>query len=235
MIATPPPLALTAAPERLSLAGAAVRTVTITNPGRSAAVVDATLAGFALDLRGRPRIVTKRDRSVRISVSPPRVSLGPGRSASVSVSSAVRRGARGGDHVALVLLTTRPRAAGSVGIRMQLGIVVVVRVTGTLHRVLRSAGAHLHGARLELGFRNVGNVIATIGSRTFRVVLLRGRHVVAVLRPAPRELLPASRGDVRVQWPPRIRGRLRVRVEVDDGAGGILRSTFSVSRRPRDR
>ena len=52
-----PPVSLIASPSRVSLAGAARQTIQVTNSGRATVVADVARAGFALDLRGRPRIV----------------------------------------------------------------------------------------------------------------------------------------------------------------------------------
>jgi hypothetical protein len=235
VIAAPPPVALTATPAHVALAGAAVQAITVANPGKSVAVVEARLAGFALDLHGRPRIVVQRDRSVVLSVSPHRLALAPGATGTVLVASTVSRGAGVGDHVGLVLFTTRPRGGAGVGVRMQVGVPVTIRVPGAVrHRVVLE-GVRLAPHVLELRLRNAGNVTTTIGARRFHVELRRAGHVLATLRARRRELLPGARGILDVRLPRRIRGRIRVAVVVDDGAGGMIRRAFAFNRRPRDR
>jgi hypothetical protein len=232
--AAPPPVALTAAPARIELAGAAGGLLRVTNPGLSAVVVEAAPAGFALDLRGHPRIV-RRDPHARISVRPNRVALGPGRSASLTVSSAVSSLARAGDHEALVLLTAHPRASTGVGVRMRLGVVVVVRVAGPVVHRLEPIRVRFRRGRLAVTVRNRGNVVEAIGPRSCRVVLRRGGRVLAALAVARRELLAGARGIVEVRSPPRLRGRVRVVVEVRDGAGALVRRVFAVRLAPTGR
>ena len=53
----PEALELTAAPARLVLHGSGAAIVRLRNPGRKAVAVEVASTGFALDLRGRPRIV----------------------------------------------------------------------------------------------------------------------------------------------------------------------------------
>src|SRR5262249_35921576 len=110
VIAAPPPVALTATPAHVALAGAAVQAITVANPGRTVAVVDARLAGFALDLHGRPRVVAQRDHSIVLSVAPRRFAIAPRATGTVLIASTIRSGAGVGDHVGLVLFTTQPRS-----------------------------------------------------------------------------------------------------------------------------
>lgn len=235
MIAAPPPVALTATPAHVALAGAAVQSITVANPGRSVAVVEARLAGFALDLRGRPRVVVQRDRSIVLSIAPQRFALAPGASGTVLVAATIRHGAHVGDHVGLVLLTTQPRGGAGVGVRMQVGVPITVRVPGTVRRRVVFESMRLAGRLLELRFRNAGNVTATVGAHRFRVELRRGGRVLAALNVRRRELLPGARSVVDVRLPARIHGRVRAVVLADDGADGMLRRALLVSRRPRDR
>jgi hypothetical protein len=220
--AAPPPVALSAAPARIELAGAAGGALRVTNPGRGAVVVDATPAGFALDLRGRPRIVG-RDRGARVTVRPHRVAIRPGGSAVLTVSSSVAPHARPGDHGALVLLTARSRGSNGVGVRMRLGVVVVVRVAGEVVHRLRLTHVHVRRGVVAVELRNRGNVVEAIGSRSLRVAIRGGGHLLATLTAAGRELLPGARGIVSLRCPPRLRGRLRVVVQARDGAGKVVR------------
>jgi hypothetical protein len=235
VIAAGPSVALTATPAHVTLAGAAVQAITVANPGKSVAVVEARLAGFALDLHGRPRVVALRDRSVVLSVAPQRLALSPGATGTVLVASTIRRGAGVGDHVGLVLFTTQPRGGAGVGVRMQIGVPVTIHVPGTVHRHVVLESMRLAKHVLELRFRNSGNVTATIGARRFRIELRRSGRVLVTLHGRPRELLPGARGVLDVRLPQRVRGRVRVVVNADDGGGGMVRRAFLVSRRPRDR
>jgi hypothetical protein len=213
--APPPPAALTASPARIELAGTGAETIRVTNPARAGATVDASPAGFGLTLRGRPRIVARRDPSVRVSVSPARISLAPGATASIVVSSKVGAHARPGDHEVLVVLATRRFAGAGVSIRMQVGIVVVVRVAGAVVRRLDVQAAHVRRPRrLDVVLRNGGNVVERIGRTTLRIVLRRRGRVLATLRPVPRELLPGARGIVEAAYPSGVRGRVTATVEL---------------------
>jgi hypothetical protein len=235
VIAAPPPVALTATPAHVALAGAAVEAITVANPGKTVAVVEARLAGFALDLHGRPRVIAQRDRSVVLSVAPSRFALAPGATGTVLVASALDREAGAGDHVGLVLLTTQSRGGPGVGVRMQIGVPVTVRVAGTVRRSVVVESVRLAKQMLELRFHNTGNVTAIIGARRFRIELRRSGRMLVTLHARRRELLPGARSIVEVRLPRPIRGRLRAVVDADDGAGRMLRRVFLVSRRPRDR
>jgi len=235
VIAAPPPVALTATPAHIALAGVAVQAISVANPGKTVAVVEARLAGYALDLRGRPRVAAHRDRSVLLSISPHRLALPPGTSATVTIASTIRRGASVGDHVGLVLLTTRPQGRSGVGVRMQIGVPVTVRVPGVVRRHIVIAGVQLMKHVLELRFRNSGNVTTTVGARRFRVELRRNGRVLVTLHARRRELLPGAQGVVDVRLPARARSAARVVVEADDGGGALLHRALAVSRRPRDR
>lgn len=230
MIATPPPVALTATPAHVALAGGAVQAITVANPGKTVAIVETRLAGFALDLHGRPRVVAQRDRAVVLSVAPQRFALAPGATGTVLVASTIRHGAGVGDHVGLVLLTTQPRGAPGVGVRMQIGVPVTIRVPGVVRRHVVFDGMRLAKQVLELRFHNTGNVTAMIGAHRFRIELRRYGRVLATLHVRKRELLPGARSIVDVRLPPRIHGRVQAAVQADDGAGGMLRRTLGIIR-----
>jgi translation initiation factor IF-1 len=235
VIAAPPPVSLTATPAQVALAGAAVQSITVANPGRSVAVVEARPAGFALDLHGRPHVVVQRDRSIVLSIAPRRFALAPGAVGTVLVASTVHHGARVGDHVGLVLFTTQPRGGAGVGVRMQVGVPVTVRVPGAIRHRIVLESMRLATRVLELRLHNTGNVTVTVGAHRFRVELRRSGHVLATIHVRRRELLPGARSVVEVRLPRRIHGRVGALVIADDGAGGMLRRAFAVSRRPRDR
>jgi hypothetical protein len=225
MIAAPPPAALTAAPARIELSGAARQVVRVTNPGRTGVVVDAVQAGFALGLHGRPRIV-QRDPAARVSIRPRSLALRAGETRTIVVSSAAASG-QAGDHAALVLLTTRPRRTASVGVRLRLGIVVIVRVPGAVVHRLALAALRARRGVLDVVVRNRGNVVERIGARNLHVRLRRGGRVVATLAVPERELLPGARGIVELRRPARVRGSLRALVELwsrSNPAGAVRRS-----------
>jgi hypothetical protein len=226
-------VALTAAPARIELAGAADETLLVSNPSRGAAVVDVRPAGFALDLRGRPRILVPRDASVRVTIEPRRLVLRPGQAGSVSVTSAVAPDARPGDHVALVLLATRTHGAAGVGVRMQLGVVVTVRVPGPVVHRLEVRGVRARRRTLDVLLRNRGNVTESVGPSNVRVVLRRAGRVVGTLRPRRRELLPGTAGIVELRRPRLRPGVFRAIVELRRVAARPVRRSFRLRARAR--
>ncbi len=210
-----PQLSLVAEPARVQLDGPGSATVRVTNHGSATVVLDAQRAGFALDLRGRPRIVPVA-RASWLSVKPKRIAIPAGESASLTVSGRVLRGSAPGDHASLLLLASRPLSDAAVAVRVRLGVVVVLRVPGKIvHRVrLLGVAAKKAGNRRLLTVRlaNRGNVAELLGGGRVVVTLWRKGKLVARLQAAPRELLPQSRGLVEVTYRGPIRGAVICRV-----------------------
>ena len=203
---TRPPLGLTATPAQVALAGTSRAIVRVTNPGLNPVAVDAGRAGFALDLRGRPKVVPRggaRAASAWLTVQPARFLLAAGASRSITVSSRLPRSAEPGDHDALVLLTTRPRPGAGVGVRMRIGIVVVVRAPGRIVRRLAVGRLRIRRERgtraLELYLANRGNVTESLGRGDVRLTLRHGADV-AQLRADPRDLRPRTVGIVQFRY-----------------------------------
>jgi hypothetical protein len=226
-----PPVALTAAPARVSLAGSTSAAVRVTNGGTSPVVVDVTRAGFALDLRGRPRILPHtgaRSAAPWLTLRPSRFALGPHGTAALVVASNVPRRAEPGDHDALALFTTRPVGAGRVAVRVRMGVTVVVRVPGAVVRRLELRGLRLARRRraLELLVANRGNVTESIhGARVLLAQARTGRRV-AMLAASRREVRPHTRGIVEFRYRGHARGRLtaRVLVPADRGRRAVSRT-----------
>jgi hypothetical protein len=195
-----PPAALTAAPARIELADTARQIVQVRNPGRTRVVVDASQAGFALGLRGRPRIV-RSDPAARLAIRPRRLVLGPGETGSVAVTAAARGARAPGDHAALVLLTAKPRGAAAIGVRLRVGIRVVVRAPGAVAHRLALGAISVRRRALDVVIRNSGNVLEPIDSHNLRIRLRRAGRVVATLAVPARELLPGARGILTVPRP----------------------------------
>lgn len=190
MIVAPPPAALTVSPTRLVVAANEPRTLEIVNRGRTAATVVVSTAGYAVGLRGTPRIA---GGSRLVLVRPRNVALAPGASAAVTVSSASRR-LQPGDHAALVIVASRP-TAGAVGVSLRIGALVLVRGRGAIvHRVIPLA-LRARGRALELSVRNEGTVSERLTPASVGIRLLpRGRA-----RVESRELLPHTRGILRLR------------------------------------
>ena len=234
--AATPPLALTASPAHVQLDGAGRTTVRVTNRGGQRVVVDVSRAGFALDVRGRPRIVVvtraRRTAASWLRFRPPTVALAPHASASVAIASRLPRHVEPGDHDALLLLTTRPRREGGVAARMRMGIVVVVRAPGrVVHRLALGA---IHVARagrvhtLELVVANRGNVTESFGRSRAVVSLERDGGRIARLVAEPRELRPFTTGVFRFSYRGGLSGRVTASVELRSDSGSVVRRAIRV-------
>lgn len=222
---TRPPLGLTATPARVALAGTARASIRVMNPGVAPVVVDVARAGFALDLRGRPRVISRggaRAATAWLDVRPKRFFLAPGASRWLMVVSRLPRGAEPGDHDALVLLATRPWRAAAVAVRMRIGVVVVVRAPGRVVRVLRVRRLRVrharHGQVLELPVVNRGNVTELVDASGFRLSLGRGR-TRAWARVERRELRPHTVGIVQFHYRGRLGGWVTARLQVAAAPG----------------
>ena len=217
-ILSPANVTLTASPTRVALSGAGRQVVQMAAAG-ARLPVEVSVRGYTLDLHGRPRIAPASRRPVPwLSVSPRHLTVGR-RAAGITVRAVPPRGARPGDHLALVLLTASATSRRGVVTRMRIGVVVRLRVPGRFPRrielrrltVRRAGRARL----LELTLANTGAALESIGRRELTVTLRAGGRVLARLRPAPRDLLPHSRGLVALRYGGRARGKVVARVELE--------------------
>ena len=231
-----PPVALTASPSKLELAGTSQATVHVSNAGASRVVLDVGEAGFALDLRGRPRVVTRRasQRSAAgwLAFRPRRLVLRPGASGSVTVASKVPARAEPGDHDALVLFTTRRRAADGLSVRIRMGVVVVVRAPGQIVRGIHARGLRVVGRgrvrTLELALVNRGNVSESFARVRALVSLERDGRRLARVRGEARELRPRTRGVLEFRYRGSVKGRVIARVDVSSDSGQVVRRAFRI-------
>ena len=229
------PVALTATPARVALAGTARTAVRVTNAGTKPVVVDVARAGFALTLRGRPRIVSRGSRSAAswLKLRPRRLALPARTSTSLLVSARVPLHAEPGDHDALVLLTTRAAAAARVAVRGRLGVVVVVRAPGAVVRrlELRRLWATRRGGRrlLELRVGNRGNVTETLAQVHVTIRRRRTARRLATLVAARREVRPHTQGILDFHLRPRLRGAATAQVVVPARPGRrAIRRTYAI-------
>jgi hypothetical protein len=227
-------VSLAASPAHVALTGAASQSIQVTNAGRTPVVVDVGLAGFALDLRGRPKIVPVH-RGLRplswLRVVPPRITVPAGGSATLEARSRVPKGASPGEHDAVVLLTTVPRRGQAIAVRMRVGITVALQVPGKIVRrlELRGLAASRRGV-LDLALANRGNVSELLERKRVDVVLQRAGHVLARLHPTVRELLPGTRGIAEILYPGRLHGWVRAVVELKarTADGPVMRRSFKL-------
>jgi hypothetical protein len=230
------PVALMAAPARVVLAGTTQAAVRVTNSGTKRVVVDVSRAGFALTLRGRPRIVRRGARSAArwLNVRPIHLVLPPRRSASLLVSAKVPRKAEPGDHDALVLLTTRPSVGPRVAVRVRLGVVVMVRAPGTVVRRLqlrRLWVARRRGGRrlLELRIANRGNVTETLARVHVTVSRVRTGRRLATLAASLRDVRPHSQGILEFRLRRRMHGAVSAHVVIPAAPGRrAIRRTYAI-------
>jgi hypothetical protein len=219
---------------RLELKGASPASITVRNPGARPLVVTVTRAGFARTLHGKPRIKAARGAAGWLRTWPRRRRLAPHATASFRVSATPPVGARPGDHPALVLLATRPPADKKVHVLLRVGVVVLVRVAGTIvHRlepqaltVRRKGATQLFSLRLV----NRGNVAERIHGAQLELVLRRHERRLATLRSRPLDLLPHSAGVAEFSYRGAVRGRLRATVVLHPSMLGRTRS-FAVTLR----
>ena len=231
-----PPVALRASPAHVELAGSSRTTVRVTNSGTRRAVLDVRRAGFALDVRGRPRIVgqgaVRRSAASWLGFRPRSLLLRPGASGSVTIASRVPARAEPGDHDALVLFTTRRRLADGLAVRVRMGVVVVVRAPGEIVRRLDARGLRVLWRRrdrvLELALRNRGNVTESLARGRVAVALERGGRRLARLTAEPRDLRPGTRGVVDFRYRGSLVGPVVARVDVASQSGQVVRRTFRI-------
>ena len=193
MIAVPS-VALTVSPTRLVVAAGETGAIQVTNRGGSAAVIVAQPAALAVGLRGQPMVGRTRPFVV---VRPRQVTVPPRGTATLTVSAATAK-PEPGDHPSLVLVSSRG-SRRDVGVDVRIGVVVLLRGAGRIVRHLVPLALRARGPDLELSLRNEGNVSERLTTASLRVRLLpRGRA-----RVEPRELLPHTRGLVRLHPGPR--------------------------------
>jgi hypothetical protein len=221
-------IALSASPLRLTIKGAAAAAITVRNPGHRALVVEASRAGFARSLRGRPRVRSGRGAATWLRLRPRRLRIPAGGKAVLRVASAPPRRAEPGDHPALVLLATRPLGVRRVRVRLRLGVIVVLHVRGRIVRRLdaRALTVRREGGRrlLELLLVNRGNVTERLGGPGLRLALRREGRTIATLRPRRRELLPRSRGIAEFVYRGSVRGGVDAQIEFRAPVRGRVRS-----------
>jgi hypothetical protein len=228
-----PAAALGVSPLRLELKGASSASIAVRNPGARPLVVTATRAGFARTLHGKPRIKAAHGGRLRgaagwLRTRPLRLRLGPHASGSFRLIAKPPATARPGDHPALVLLATRPPADKKVHVLLRIGVVVLVRVAGTIVHDLQPQALSVHrdGARrlFSLRLANRGNVAERIGGRRLELILSRDGKRLATLRARVVDLLPHSAGIAQFAYRRAARGRVLAQVVFRPSAIGRPRS-----------
>jgi hypothetical protein len=223
-VAVPPRTALAVSPAHVTFEAGGRAAVRIEAGAGSRLVLRAAVAGLALDLRGKPRVAASRDAAPWLSVSPHIVNVGPA-GATIVIASQRRGSARPGDHSAIVLLTATAPATKGMAVRLRIGVVVTVRVSGPrVHRIEVTAAQARRARRgqgrlIDVTLANRGNVIESIGGASLRITLLHRGRVVARLLAARRKVLPHTTAVVTVRYRGRTRGADTVRVTLPTAEG----------------
>lgn len=223
-----PVVSLSASPARLIVTSGVQRTIRLTNFGTSRVTVDSSLSGVAVDVRGRPKLVSRstagRNAAAWLRVHPRRLTIPSRGSAVINVGVRVPRRAQPGDHHAAVVLATRPLDRGRVSVRMRLAVRVSVRAPGRVRRRLEIRGLTVRRVGrtrlLELRLANRGNVTEKLAGRV--TIALAGRNAVRV-GAARRELLPGRLGVLVAVYRGTARGVVPVRVAVRDAGSRTFR------------
>ena len=209
----PPRPALVASPGRVVLDGTTKALVHVAAP-RGRQVIDVSLAPYALDLRGRPRLGGGAPAPRWVSVRPLHLRVGPA-GAVVTLAAAPPRGAVPGDRPFALVLTTRGVRGKSVAVRLRIGVLVIAHVRGKVVRRLVIGPVVARSGRLvELTIRNTGNAVERLARGRLVLTLLRRGRVVVRLHPPPRELLPRSRAVIVTRLPRSLHGPATVRVSL---------------------
>jgi len=223
-----PAAALGVSPLRLELKGASAAAITVRNPGLRPLIVTVTRAGFARTLHGKPRIKPVRGAAGWLRARPRRLRLAPHATASIRLTANPPAVASPGDHPALVLLSTQPPADKKVHVLLRVGVVVLVRVPGTVVHdlvpralsVRREGGTRLFSLRLA----NRGNVAERVGGTRLELVLTRHEKRLATLRARLVDLLPHSAGIAQFAYRGALRGHVLATVVLRPPAIGRPRS-----------
>ncbi|HEY2355642.1 MAG TPA: hypothetical protein VGH79_12170 [Gaiellaceae bacterium] len=223
-----PAAALGVSPLRVELKAGVPSPITVRNPGAHPIVVTVTRAGFARTLHGKPRIKAARGAAGWLTARPRRLRLAPHKTASIHLTAAPPASARPGDHPALVLLATRPPANKKVHVLLRVGVVVLVRVPGTIVHDLvpRALTVHRRGTdrRFALRLANRGNVAERLRGAHLELVLTRHGKRFATLRARLVDLLPHSAGIAQFTYRGAVRGRVRAAVVLRPATIGHPRS-----------
>jgi hypothetical protein len=210
LLAPPPaPVAMSVSPARIAVTAPASRTITLRNTGPQDVIVEVA----------RRAVGESAAFKSWVHVAPSRHRVAAGGATRLTLRVSRSPTATPGDHAAVVLLTTaRPQGEG-IGVRLRLGVRLMVRVPGRLVRRVDIGRLRLRKRRLIVWVANRGNVVVPVAEQA-SATLRRHGHVVARLRPrAPALLLPRGRLALEFPCPRRLRGLFRLEVRV----GGAVR------------
>jgi hypothetical protein len=226
----PAPLALSVSPAHVALTPGGRAAIHVRATSGRRLLVRTSVAGLALDGRGRPQIAHRRDAAAWLRVQP-RSTFAGRNGASFVVTSRRPAGARPGDHAAIVLLTATAPVGKAIAVGMRIGLVVTVRVGGrTTRRVevvaARTRAAPGGGRRIAVTVANSGGRIESIGGARLTATLVRRGRVIGRFRVARRQLLPHTRAVVVFRSPAAVHGPVVTRVAIVRPDGRTTTRTF---------
>jgi hypothetical protein len=205
----------------LVLVGRANGTFAITNPTKQDLTVSVATADFELRPSGKavvgPKLPPVRSAKSWLTVSPGTLRLAPAATATVRIASHPIAGASPGDHHALVLFTTVTPTTAAVSTRTQIGLPVLVRISGSIVRRLAVRSLTVKRGALRLELRNSGNITERLLRRSVTVRLLRRGRTAATLTAPVRSILPGGRTVYTLRAPRRLRGAFTAQVLVRPG------------------
>jgi hypothetical protein len=211
--ADPPRVALSVSPARVALAAPGSRTIKLRNGGAERVVVDVT----------RRQLGPQPAATTSLRIVPARVVLGSGESAILTLRANLPRRAEPGEHLLLVLLTTRPLRGGRVNVQVRLGVRIRMVVPGRIVRNAALGGLRVrrsHNSRLMfVSVTNRGNVTVLLRGRLTASLLRRGHRFAQLTAHGRRALLPGARAVLALRYGGRVRGLLTVVVRIRLGPG----------------
>jgi hypothetical protein len=227
---TPARLALSVSPAHLSLKAGGRATIHVRGVPGGRLLLRTSIAGLALDRRGRPQIAGRRDAAGWLTLHPRSISARRD-GATFVVVSRLPKGARPGDHTAIVLLTATAPGGKGIAVGMRVGLVVTVRVSGRSIRRVEVVAARARsapgGARLiAVTVANRGGRIESIGGARLAVTLMRRGRVIGRFRVARRPLLPHTRVIVVFRQRSVVRGVVVARVAIARPDGRMTARRF---------
>jgi hypothetical protein len=206
------PITLSVSPARIAVTGAAARVIVLRNPGSRSVALDATEAHLGT-----------RSSASWLSVMPRRLVLTPHATARLTLRVDPPRVAEPGRHAALVLLTTRPLEGARVAVRARLGLVVDVRIPGSVSRELRFGRLRVLRTRdesiLSVALLNRGKVTEELSSARITVSIVRRTRVIAVVRMRAADVRPGDHVFARASLGTSLHGAATAVVAVAPGRG----------------
>jgi hypothetical protein len=212
-------LSYSVSPGEVAFIGAASTEITVKNVGNEVAPLLVSVADYRLTAAGETSIgALPPTRSARrwLFVAPPKLSLRPGESADIRVASAPPALATPGDHSALLLVGSDPKAgSGEVRVNTRIAVPVYIRVLGDIRRglsVRRLVAVPVRPKKapkirtLRLTIENRGNIAEKLSRGRARLELRQGSRRVANLLTGVRTVLPGARADLDFRYQSTLKG-----------------------------